>query len=56
VVEYSIQLLSVNVKLILTVRLEAYSVSFSYPLGKEVVIRIDHSTHKRLMGEWLLDI
>jgi hypothetical protein len=56
VIKYSVQLLSFHVKLIFTVRLEAYSVPFSYALRYEVLIRVNHGAHKGLVGKRLLDV
>lgn len=55
-VEYSIQLLSVHIKLVLTVRLKAYRVTLLYALRYKIVIRVYHNPHEWLIGEWLFDV
>jgi hypothetical protein len=56
VIKYSVKLFTVHVKLILTIRLEAYGVPCSDSLSLEVLIRVNHGAHKGLVGKRLLDV
>jgi hypothetical protein len=53
---HPIQLLSIHIKLILTVWLEAHLITWTNTLLYKVLVRIHHLPHERFVSEWLLNI